>query len=169
MSASYPTSAKSFTPVVNGNTVAETFWNEAYDEITAVETDLLAAWTAPVFSAGNFAGNGSMTWTVGSGDVTTFAYKRIGKTITVAFQLAATTVGGSLNNTLLITIPGGLSAARTMLTAARYTDNGGTAAMGCVFATGGSSQLSIQKADGSNWSAATDATYVQGIITFEVS
>jgi len=43
MAASYPAAAKSFTPVVDGNTVASAFWNDGYDEITAVEQALVSS------------------------------------------------------------------------------------------------------------------------------
>lgn len=41
MSASYPASAKSFTAINAGDTITDTMWEDAYDEITAVEQALL--------------------------------------------------------------------------------------------------------------------------------
>lgn len=41
MAASYPSSAKSFSAINAGDTVTDTMWEEAYDEITALEQALL--------------------------------------------------------------------------------------------------------------------------------
>lgn len=41
MAASYPSSVKSFTAINNGDTVTDTMWEEAYDEITAMQQALL--------------------------------------------------------------------------------------------------------------------------------
>src|SRR6185295_3701711 len=40
-----------------------------------VPTPPSPSWITPSYSGGNFTANGSMTWTVDSGDVTTYAYK----------------------------------------------------------------------------------------------
>lgn len=62
------------------------------------------------FAAGNFTGNGSMTWTVISAGQSTFTFAIIGKTLTVWFNIGGT-VGGTPNTALQIAIPGGFAAA----------------------------------------------------------
>jgi hypothetical protein len=52
MTASYPTSSKSFTTKVTGETFMASYVNDMQTEVTAIETDLLAAksWTAPTLT-----------------------------------------------------------------------------------------------------------------------
>jgi hypothetical protein len=128
----------------------------------------MGEWTTRAFAAGNFTANGAMTWTVGSGDVVTDAYTVVGKALTYAFTLNTTTVAGTPNSTLQILIPGSFTAAKTMTTLCRLLDNG-TATSGIVFATASSTTISIQRLDAANFSAATDTTLVQGVITCEVT
>src|SRR5882672_6592367 len=68
------------------------------------------AWIAPAFNAANFTAGGAQTWTLQAGDVASFAYTIFGKTMTVAFALQTTSVGGVPDPTLRITIPGGFVA-----------------------------------------------------------
>jgi hypothetical protein len=127
----------------------------------------MGEWISVAFAAGNFTGNGSMTWTLASGDQTTFKYTLVGKTMTVSVVLATTTVGGTPNTTLRIAIPGGFTAAAAMSTTWEVTDNGATTrALAEVAAAG--TLITIVKAAGGNWAAATDNTGVKGQITFEV-
>lgn len=41
MSASYPAAPKSFTAITSGDTITDTMWEDAYDEITAIEQALV--------------------------------------------------------------------------------------------------------------------------------
>jgi hypothetical protein len=127
------------------------------------------AWITPTFAAGNFTGNASMTWTVASGDVDTYAYMLDGRIMTVVWYMQTTTVGGTPNTTLQIAVPNSLTAAKRVLNPFIYNDNGGGNTMG--FAEVASSGVVIQlfKLTAANWSAATDATKVFGQISFEVS
>lgn len=59
------------------------------------------AWLTSTFSAGNFSGNGSMTWTVGSSDVTELKYYLEGRKLIVNYQVGGT-IGGVVNSTLSI-------------------------------------------------------------------
>ena len=43
MAASYPASAKSFTAINSGDTITDTMWEDAYDEITAIEQALVSS------------------------------------------------------------------------------------------------------------------------------
>ena len=137
----------------------------AWVEIARAGSD--GSWTSVSFSAGNFTGNGSMTWTLASGDQTTFAYNLRGKTMTVAWYLVTTTVGGTPNTALQIAIPASKTANRTVLTPFYYSDNG-TPGVGFAQVSASGTVIQLFKPDVSNWSAATNATYAYGEITFEV-
>ncbi len=134
------------------------------------------AWITPTFSAGNFTGNGSMTWTVGSGDVTTCKYKLRGKEVTLQFSIATTTVGGTRSSALQIGNGawGGFSLTGEHSVGGMVADNGagaGTWATGFVQASSGSTATAVQILLPSlaTWAASTDNTSVRGAITFEVT
>jgi hypothetical protein len=128
----------------------------------------LGEWIQVAYAGGNFTGNASMTWTVDAGDQSTYTYTLVGKTMTVAWFLATTTVAGTPNTTLQITIPGGFTANQTMFAAHFYKDNGATNVAGIVQVAAGTTVIGLFKIDSSNWSAATNTTQTIGQISFEV-
>lgn len=135
----------------------------------AAEKDILfPAWTTPAFSAGDFTGSGAMTWTLVAGDVSTFAYMIDGKKMTVSFYLLTTTVGGVADDTLRIAIPASKTATKTMLNACYISDNG-TPVIGTCRVVAAGTSIEIQRTDGADFTAATDATSVLGQITFEIN
>lgn len=133
---------------------------------------VLGAWTAVAFNAGNFTGSGTITWTVASGDQSFFTYTIIGKTMIVAFRIATTTVAGT-GTELLITIPASKTVASTGAywnAVAMVTDNGAAWKPATMYVEAGGTKIRIQNGieTGSNWTAATDATAVEGQIAFEI-
>lgn len=139
-------------------------------DLAATKDSLFPAWTTPSFSAGDFTANGSMTWTVAAGDVTTYAYIVNGKMMTVNFYLVSTTVAGTPNTTLQIAIPGSKTATKSALTSCAYIDNSGTQSIGICNVAASGTVIRITKADGTtNWTASTDGTSVYGSITFEIN
>jgi hypothetical protein len=126
-------------------------------------------WTTPSYNAANFTGNGSMTWGVDSGDVETYSYCIIGKTMQVRFFLNTTTVGGSLNTALQIAIP----ASKTCSGDApfMYGKYQGTWSMACGLVTNGATVISLftDLTQSGNWSASTNTTYVKGQVFFPIS
>lgn len=142
--------------VVNNTNV----WNPIRDYIGA-------AWTSVAFSAGNFTVPGG-TWTVASGDQTTYAYMNSGKTLFVQFGIATTTVSGSPAY-LEIAIPGGFtSAAREQYGVHWYQDNA-TNATGLILVPSGSTKFRLYKEALNAWANSTDQTYVRGVAVFEVA
>ena len=126
-----------------------------------------AAWVAPAFDAGTFSGNNDMTWTVAEGDINDLSYHLNGKTMTVAFNLALTTVGGVLDTFLQITIPTGATAKRSIANVYQLHDDG-TLGLGVVLALAGSTFISLRAAADLSWAAATTTTNVLGQLTFEI-
>lgn len=124
-------------------------------------------WTSPAFNAAIFTASGSMTWTVGSGDVSAFAYILFGKTMIVQFSLNTTTVGGTPSDQLLIGIPGGYVASRDALQPVFLVD-GAARTTGYAQVTPAGTTIKIYRTDAGNFSAATNTTFVLGQITFEV-
>jgi hypothetical protein len=129
------------------------------------------AWITPAYAAGDFTGNGSMTWTVDAGDVADCAYRLQGRTMTVTIRLAPTTVGGTLNSTLQVGNGawGGFTAALGVNNALGYCNDNGAVKAGNLAVVGGGTVIAIQIAAGGNWTASTNSTYIYGTITFPVS
>lgn len=129
------------------------------------------AWITPAFSASNFAGNGSLTWTVDATDVVTNAYRLAGRMLTVTLDLSPTSTGGTANTQLIVGNGawGGFTAAKLMVTAGRYSDAGATTDIGSMHVSASGTQIIFQKRDTGTWSnAASNNGTNEGIITFEV-
>lgn len=126
-------------------------------------------WTTPAFAAGNFTGNGSMTWTVAAGDVATFAYAIVGKMMTVAFSIITTTVGGTPDTLLQILIPGGKTSTKAMYSAIGQMLDNNVATTGRINVEAGDTKIYIQRTDLAAFTASTNLTYVRGQITFEIN
>lgn len=124
MSASYPTSVKSFTTKVSADVIQASHVNDMQDEVVAVETNLLASWTSyvPVW------GNSGTANTAGDSTITGRYYK-VGKLVyfTIAFVFGSTSVAGNgvYTFTLPVTSIGGSQPVGTAsiidADAARYT------------------------------------------------
>lgn len=113
-------------------------------------------WQAQAFSAGHYTGNGAMTWTV---DATAFQYSRyavVGKTLFwklyVAWFTGTSSIGGTPNNTLLITLPAGLTMPTTnqgLLPAGIAVNGGGV--VDAYVAGVSSTQVGVVMKTGANW------------------
>lgn len=137
------------------------------DNIISGTTVSANPWVTPTFAAGDFTANGSMTWTVESGDVTTYAYRIDGKMMTVLVTLATTTVGGTANTQLQIKVPASRTAAKRSINPCFVLDNNVRATAYFDVAAGGTN-ITVNRTDGANWTLSTNLTYVYGQITFEI-
>jgi hypothetical protein len=116
-----------------------------------------------------------MTWTVGSGDVGIFSYTITGNKMTVSFDIATTTVGGTPSSKLQIAIPGGVTVATktgggSWIQTCWAIDNGTQGATVCSVDSAGTT-INVFESDqtgGSTWAASTDNTRVAGVIVFEI-
>ena len=125
-------------------------------------------WTQVAFNAGDFTASGAMTWTVAAGDVGTFMYTIIEKTMTVCFNLNTTSIGGVVSTDLKILIPASKIAIRQVSNPVTLLDNG-TRVMGRAFINSlNDTFITIQRLDAGNFTAAADTTYVIGQLTFEI-
>jgi hypothetical protein len=130
-------------------------------------TKPMGEWTTVAFSAGNFTANGSMTWTVASGDVTTFQYRIVGKSLLITFYLTGGTVGGSVNNELRIAIPGGFTVNQSVVVPVRALNNGVYGVTLCLAAAGATVLTFYPNiAAAGNWTAGT--VNMQGQIEVEI-
>lgn len=127
------------------------------------------AWITPAFSAGDYTGLGSMTWTVDAGDVTTCAYRLKGRSLSIMFQILTTSVGGTPSAQLQRAIPGGFTNTKTVSVPC-YVDDALTVATGRVGAVASATVLNFRKdmVGSGNWATSTNQTGVVGEITIEV-
>jgi hypothetical protein len=126
-------------------------------------------WTSVPYAATRFTASGAMTWTVTNASVNTYAYTKLGKTITLAFWLNLTTVGGVVAPALELAIPDGWKVAKPMAATFGYMDNG-VAGVGLVTAprNGVKLNLYVDASTVVNWTASAALTSVYGQLTFEV-
>lgn len=123
-------------------------------------------WTAVAHSAGNFTSD-SGSWTVDAGDQTTYAYTLVGKTMTVAFAIVTSDVGGTPTQ-LRIAIPGGFTAAKTIYNTC-YTIDAGTPGLGIATVSASGTVIQVFRQGAAAWTTTSgDDTQVIGQITFEV-
>jgi hypothetical protein len=131
----------------------------------------IGVWTDVAFDAANFTANGTMTWTVASGDQNTYSYMLIGNTMFLSFKFSTTTVAGVPNTTLRLAIPGGFVVATGYTTSGGLDYNQGAWLKGCCEVASGEAYVRLFTAGfgAANWAASVDLTYLQGQIIFEIA
>lgn len=139
-----------------------------FDALADAVDAMMGDWTVVSFNAANFAGNGSQTWTLASGDQVAFQYRIHNNSMLVAFNLLTCSVGGTPNTELRITIPASKVCTRVTNNAFHYLDNG-TKGVGLIEVNASGTQLRLIKLDFSNWTASTNLTDVRGEIEFPIN
>ena len=145
-------------------TVINNAWKqEFYDQIDA-QIVPLGVWTAAPYNAGDFTAS-SGTWTVDAGDVSVLRYTRIGKTLTVAINLANTTTSAA-TSVVNIKIPGGYTALGVQGMTGRLIE--GASQLSCLLFTSGTN-IAVAKFNPSGTiGAVTNTLSIIGTITFEI-
>lgn len=124
-------------------------------------------WASVAYNGANFTASGAMTWTVETGDQTTYKYTLVGKTITVTAHIVTSSVGGTLSTDLRIPVPGGHVSANTVSTAGWVLDNGAGAAA-VISVSAGGTFISITRADLANFAASAHGTQARFTFPFEI-
>lgn len=134
-------------------------------------TVAMGEWIAVAFAAGTYTGNGAMTWTLTSPDQVSLRYMLVGHTMFLEWSIATSTVGGTPNIGLRIAIPGGFTTSTTALFRGThsYSDNGGAQLIGTARLSTTGTDITLEKADESNWTASTNLTATTGAVWFEVN
>lgn len=144
-----------------------------YDIVTLrwrLDSHIQGAFINQPFNAGDFTGAGALTWTVGVGNISTFAYYLNGKELTVILAEGGGTTGGTPNLYLNSVIPGGFSSSSPTAGLYRYSENG-VAAAGTYFAAiNSSTQISYYKLDTAiNWLVAGTVVNMSVNFSFPVT
>jgi hypothetical protein len=147
-------------------TIVNNAWKqELYNQIDALGI-VGGTWVDLTYSAGNFVGNGSMTWTVDASDLVTYGYSMNGKIVTLAFFIQTTSVGGTLANNLMINLP---------WVSTRYAEatcrciNNGVQVLGFSRINSAENLIRFNLFDSSNWLASTNNTGVFGQLSFPIA
>jgi hypothetical protein len=129
------------------------------------------AWIAAPYSATNYQGFGSMTWTVEAGDLVQSKYLLRGKTLTHRFTILTASIGGTVDIGLKIlnaAYGGFVSTSANVFEALAYCyDAGATSAY--IRTSGTTTSLEILKSSGANWTAGANLNYAYGGLTFDVN
>lgn len=160
------TSAK--TPLAPGTGSAEYIRDNTTNRWRLI-THEQGAWITPAV-VGGFICTGALGWTVGAGDITTLRYYLKGSALTVAWFFTSTDVAAPCAG---LFIPnsnyGSFTASSAMVTAQRYVDNGGAAAIGSAqTGVATNTDIELRTLTEGNWAASAGATAVKGVITFQV-
>jgi len=161
-------------------------WNDGHvfaggnagDLLTRDPTDATygAAWQPPPawidvpYNAANFAASGPMTWTVEAADQVTFAYVLNGHIMTIAFWLYNTTIAGTADYSLFVTIPAGKVATKLMEAVGFFywgTPAPGQGAIRIATAAG-DGRLQLMMLAGGPFPLATNLAYLNGQITIAI-
>lgn len=133
-----------------------------------LSSNIIQQYSSPAFSAGNFTSN-SGTWVVESGDVLTYQYQIINKTMTVNFYIITTTVTGTPTQ-LQISVPNAkYSFSRTAVPFGYWDNETGTGGVGQLTVLPNSNYIILSKDIASTaWQSSTNKTYVWGQVTFDI-
>lgn len=128
------------------------------------------AWTTPSFNAAHYTADGGGSWTVASGDVTTFAYSLVGKIMVISFWWSTTSVVGGVGvNVLSVVLPGSVTAAKTMGAPVTISDAGAAMETGRCYVLASGTALNFTRAAATAWSNATNNTEIYGQIVIETT
>lgn len=114
----------------------------------------------------DFTGFGTMTWTVTAVGIITYGFTVIGDTMTVIFDIRASTIVAVTTAAVQIRIPLSMVAAHARTNPVRIVDNG-VGATGYAQTAMDSSFISIFRTDGVAWTASAANTNVQGEVSFK--
>ncbi len=157
------------TSLAAGSGVA-TFQYDATVTVWRLVAHEQGAWITPAFAAGDFLGGAPQVWTVDSGDVVSYKYRLSGRSLTVTWYLAATSVSGTPGPTLFLRAPTDFQASGYSLHMVLQNDNSAGNLSTYALLSPGGTQIQIAHSSGvGNWTAATNTTYVFGTITWEVT
>ena len=129
------------------------------------------AYITPTFSAGDFTLSGDRTWTVDSGDVTTQAWKLLGRSLHYIWKIDTSTLsGGATSGFFKIAIPNSYSPTLNALSISTYILVGATEYVAYANIAASGTTVGIQSVPATaDFGTSTNGVYVYGQTTFEVT
>ena len=157
------------TPSITGQLIAEDGrMHGIYDATTARWRFACVdpgRWIAVPYAAGNHSAAGAMTWTVDAGDIGTYHYRQRGLVLELSVYISGSSVGGTLDQYLLLAVPAPFTASPATIALASV-DDVGAGQGGFVNANG--SWVYILKLNTANWGASTNTTAVRGSLAMAI-
>lgn len=124
-------------------------------------------WQNIDFDATMFSTANAMTWTVLARNIDRLAILQVGPTAWIFdFGIAASSIGGTLSNSVRIRLPLGLMAAKTSVCVGWGRDNVTPTTFLC-FVSPNSAFMTITRTDVANFAATTGGNIIRGQIAFE--
>lgn len=124
---------------------------------------------AVAHSSGDYTANGSMTWTVESGDLTAFKYRQSGKIVWVSVLVETSSVGGTPDQQLLITLPNSFVSTVATGNLPAFVRDNGTNEVGPLSVAASGTTLRFFRSGAANWSASANNTSVGTNLMLEVN
>jgi hypothetical protein len=146
------------TPIIDDSgsgldgTVIDNAWKqEFYNQIDAV-VPVAAAWTAVPFNAAHFGGRGALVWTVTAGNLLCNQYLRHGPLLVWSIAVNGSTLAGTPNNLLHLTLPAGMTSQIQFNAPTRcaIAMDAGTIVEAMAYVES-SVVVGVQKLNGANW------------------
>ncbi len=121
-------------------------------------------WIDVPYSAGNFTANGSLVWTVDSGDQLVFKYWLKDKALIINLGIANSTLSGVASNELIVAIPGGFITLGAFNTNTTFLCYNGVVDVGGYMYTNsvGQATFFVLKITGANWTTIVNSVNVFG-------
>lgn len=160
--------------VTSGDTpIARGFATYVYDATSTVWRLIVhdqGSWITPPYSGGTYTATGGGTWTVDSGDVTTYRYRVNGRTLSLSVEADTTSIAGTVNS-VNVFLPGGYTAITINRTVGLLYDNSLTLAVAAPVASAAATSFVTVSFlnSATNFAASANQTAVRFLITFEVT
>lgn len=157
------------TPLAAGTGVASYVYDDTTDRWRLTSHDQGAA-IAITFAAGDYVGDGTITWTVESADVLDPCYTIVGKKMIISAAIGSSTTGGTASTELRFTIPGGYTTSKFAVQPARITEVGtGVRVWGLSYTLSGGTYIRFQKVNVVNFALETNGMNIQYTNTIELT
>lgn len=159
------------TPLAAGTGTATYVYDDTTDRWRLV-SHKQGAFITPAFSAGDYTAGGTQTWTLASGDVSSFAYLLEGKALTLQWSLINTTIGGTPDADLRRVLPNSFTVAATCGSFYSFNNAGTTGVGEILFSTSANTLMTFRRAilsGGTNWTGGTDNSDMRGMAKVEVT
>lgn len=128
------------------------------------------AWISIPYSSGDYTASGSLTWTVDSGDLITFAFYISGNLIQITGYWDTTTLSGTASNQLFVLIPNSWTAKKTMQGLA-LAIQGGTTGVTTYnrVQSSNNTKMEIGRGDLGNFTLSANNNYIRWNMPFELN
>lgn len=157
------------TPIAAGKGSA-TYQYDIVDSRWKLVGHFQGAWISVPFTSGDYTASGSLTWTVESGDLITFAFYLRGNSLFVVGYWDTTTLSGTASNQLFVLIPNSWTAKKTVQGLALAIQGGSTGITTYNrVQPSNNTKMEIGRGDLANFTLSTNNNYLRINFEFELN